>query len=133
MILRGVGARILADNVPLLYDFYTEILGFKVLWGHRDSPYVAFAEADKDTPAFAVFAKADMKHYESYIPLPSQERSDYTTYCLGFDDVDAAYEILKARGVPFMGEPRNVPGWEMRSVFFRDPEGNLFEIAGPVK
>ena len=36
MILRGMGTRILADSIPELFDFHTEKLGFKVVWGERN-------------------------------------------------------------------------------------------------
>ena len=132
-MLKGVGVRILADDVPALYDFYTEKLGFKVIWGDRGGPYVAFAEIDGEKPAFAIFAKTGMKDYNGYIPMEGPKKSDCVVCCTGADDVDAAYEALKGKGVQFMGKPQNVPNWEMRCVYFRDPEGNLFEIAGEMK
>ena len=137
MILRGVVARILAEDVPALYDFYTEKLGFKVLWGDRTTGYVSFVEADAERvegkPAFAIFLKSGMKDYEGYVPLPGGNKSDQIVCCLGVEDVDVAYENLKSRGVEFIGAPRNMPDWYMRCVYFRDPEGNLFEISSTIK
>ena len=133
MMLKGVGARILADDIPVLYDFYTEKLGFKVYWGDRDGSYVSFGESDSDKPAFAIFLKSGMKEYPEYAPLPEQPKADHVVYCTGADDVDVVYEELKAKGVEFMSAPRNMPGWFMRCVYFRDPEGNLFEISSEIK
>ena len=133
MILRGVGVRILANDIPTLYDFYTEKLGVKVFWGDRNGQYVSFAEADGDKPAFSIFLKTAMADYKGYIPLVEQNKSDQVVYCTGLDDVDAFYDELRNKGVEFMGEPQNIPGWQIRCVYFRDPEGNLFEIAGVMK
>ena len=133
MILRSFCVRILADDIPTLYDFYTEKLGFKVTWGDRNGRYVSFSEPDNDKELFAIFSKSGMKDYQGYTPLDGQEKSDQIVCCTGFDDVDAAYEELKIKGIEFMGEPRNIPEWFMRCVYFRDPEGNLIEIAGPLK
>jgi lactoylglutathione lyase len=45
----------------------------------------------------------------------------------GVEDVDAAYEALKARGVTFLRPPTDQP-WGLRTAYFADPEGNLWEI-----
>ena len=43
------------------------------------------------------------------------------------DDVDAAYEALKAKGVTFLRPPTDQP-WGLRTAHFADPEGNPWEI-----
>ena len=48
------------------------------------------------------------------------------------EDVDAAAEVLRARGLIFEQEPANMP-WGTRQGSFRDPEGYAIEIVGPVK
>src|SRR5258707_1285137 len=45
----------------------------------------------------------------------------------GVDDVDAAYETLKAEGVTFLRPPTD-QSWGLRTAHFADPEGNLWEI-----
>ena len=49
----------------------------------------------------------------------------------GVEDVDAAYEELKAKGVTFLRPPTNQP-WGLRTAYFADPEGNLWEINQPL-
>ena len=45
-------------------------------------------------------------------------------------EMNSAYEEWKAKGVEFLSAPiRRSP--EMQMVFFKDPEGNLFELLGP--
>ena len=46
-------------------------------------------------------------------------------------DVDAAYQELTARGVEFEDAPANRP-WGARMAAFRDPEGFVVEIVGPL-
>ncbi len=48
------------------------------------------------------------------------------------DDVTAAYEALRARGVQFVQEPRIVTG-ENWSAVFPDPNGHRLSIFGPKK
>lgn len=43
-------------------------------------------------------------------------------------DLDADYLRLKEAGVTFLGEPQYIEAWGMRCTYFRDPEGNLFEL-----
>lgn len=42
------------------------------------------------------------------------------------EDVDAVYQELAAKGVPFFIEPRGVGN--LRIAFFRDPDGNALEL-----
>lgn len=46
-------------------------------------------------------------------------------------NVDAAYEELKAKGVYFLRPPTDQP-WGLRTAYFADPEGTLWEINSPV-
>ncbi len=48
------------------------------------------------------------------------------------DDIDATYETLKAKGVTFLRLPAN-QSWGLRTAYFADPEGNLWEINQPVE
>ncbi len=50
----------------------------------------------------------------------------------GVDDVDAAYDELKSRGVEFLRPPTDQP-WGLRTAYFADPEGNLWEINQPIE
>src|SRR5947209_613911 len=50
----------------------------------------------------------------------------------GVEDVDAAYQTLSAKGVRFLRPPTDQP-WGLRTAYFADPEGNLWEINQPVK
>jgi len=45
----------------------------------------------------------------------------------GVEDIDAAYETLRAKGVTFLRPPTDQP-WGLRTAYFADPEGNLWEI-----
>ena len=49
----------------------------------------------------------------------------------GVEDVDAAYEALKAKGVTLL-RPPTTQSWGLRTAYFADPEGNIWEINQPV-
>ncbi len=50
----------------------------------------------------------------------------------GVENVDAAYQTLKAEGVTFLRPPTD-QSWGLRTAHFADPEGNLWEINQPVE
>jgi lactoylglutathione lyase len=42
--------------------------------------------------------------------------------------VDSCYAELVAKGAPILQPPTDLPTWRHRTLFFRDPEGNMIEI-----
>ena len=48
-------------------------------------------------------------------------------------NVDETYKTLLAKGVTFVNEPIDMPGWGMRVVHLRDPEENLIEFYTPLE
>jgi catechol 2,3-dioxygenase-like lactoylglutathione lyase family enzyme len=42
--------------------------------------------------------------------------------------IDACHAELLSKGVPILREPTELPDWRHRTLFFRDPEGNIIEI-----
>ncbi|KGF69340.1 hypothetical protein LL06_11345 [Hoeflea sp. BAL378] len=42
--------------------------------------------------------------------------------------VDSCHSELVAAGVEILRAPTDLPDWRHRTVFFRDPEGNIIEI-----
>ena len=50
------------------------------------------------------------------------------TIGINVNDVDKEYERLSLLDVEFINSPTTFP-WGARSVHFRDPDGNLIEIA----
>ncbi len=53
-----------------------------------------------------------------------------TEIVFSVEDLTAAYEALKGRGVSFTQEPRNVTG-PMWAANFNDPDGHRLSIFGP--
>lgn len=59
---------------------------------------------------------------------PSGARSLLVSFV---EDVDAIYSDFTAKGVEFVRTPIDRP-WGLRTAHFKDPEGNIWEIAQPV-
>lgn len=85
------------------------------------------------------FAMAGMAFFDAggvrlMLTKPSSAEFDHKNSILYFEvaDCQAAYAALKARGVPFDGEPHLVGKTgthEMWMAFCRDPEGNVIGIS----
>jgi catechol 2,3-dioxygenase-like lactoylglutathione lyase family enzyme len=58
-------------------------------------------------------------------PAASGARFQFT---VGVDDVDATCEQLRERGVELLNGPIDRP-WGIRTASFKDPAGNIWEIA----
>jgi catechol 2,3-dioxygenase-like lactoylglutathione lyase family enzyme len=46
--------------------------------------------------------------------------------------IDAWHAELVARGIPILSPPKDLAGWRHRTLFFRDPEGNVLEHCAEV-
>lgn len=60
-------------------------------------------------------------------PAPDERRVEVV---FSVDDIEAAYQALRSRGVEFRREPRLVMGDE-HAADFRDPDGHVLSILGP--
>lgn len=110
------------------FDFYTEKLGLVPVWGDRGGPYTSFSMGEGAAPCMAMFAGANMSMFTAYAQPKTGEQPDTVVAVIPTDDLDGDYKRLKDAGVPFIGEPQLIADWQMRCVYFRDPEGNLFEL-----
>lgn len=110
------------------FDFYTTKMGLVPVWGDRNGPYTSFAIKEGESPCFAIFAGANMSMYEGYKQPNGNTQPDTITAIIPSDDLDKDYMRLKEAGVEFLGEPQLIEDWGMRCTYFRDPEGNLFEL-----
>ncbi len=110
------------------YDFYTAKMGLTPVWGDRNGPYTSFTVNEGEPPCFAIFAGANMTMFKGYVQPGGNVQPDTITAIIPSTDLDGDYLRLKESGVQFLGEPQTIEDWGMRCTYFRDPEGNLFEL-----
>ena len=124
--------RLLVQDYRKCFEFYTEKLGLEPLWDVEDC-YGAFKVAD-GIEGLAIFTSDFMApvvgNADKGQPVGMREKS---MVCFEVDNVDDAFNAYKAKGVEFVNEPVDMPGWGMRVVHLRDPEGNLIELYTPLK
>lgn len=116
------------NNYGECFDFYTEKMGLITVWGDRNSPYTSFAISSDAPPCFAIFDGSAMSLFKGYEQPTTNTQPDTTVAVIPTLNLDEDYLRLKEAGVPFVGEPQFIEEWGMRCTYFRDPEGNLFEL-----
>ena len=63
-------------------------------------------------------------------PADPKRSCDVGIRHLAFDvtGIDEEYERLKAQDVPFLSPPQSIGNHGVRSVYLRDPDGNIVEL-----
>ena len=117
--MKFTGICLITQNVHALVDFYAAVLGVSA---EGDDTH---AELKTEGAQLTIYSVEGM---ESLAPS-SMKNAGYGGITIGFEvkDVDAEYERLKTIGVPFVKLPVTHP-WGARSVWFRDPDGNIVDF-----
>ena len=98
--------------------FYRDVLGFKLKSSDAAFHFAAF---DVDGMRFAVAADGPDAQDDASRP------DRLTGIGIVVDDVDAAYQEMKAKGARFTMAPSRQP-WGGYMAMFADPDGNVFYL-----
>jgi len=122
--MKFTGICLVTEDLPALVRFYTEILGCQAVGDEHH------AEFDFNGSSLAIFTRPGM---EEMAP-GSMQGAGYGSFTIGFEveDVDVQYERLKTFGVTFVKLAASYP-WGTRSVWFRDPDGNIVDFYSRVR
>jgi len=116
---------LITTNVNQLVNFYENVLGMKAQWSGAQ-----YAEFRTGVGVLAIFS-ADAQ--EKYIPGSADAASNRSSI-LEFQvaDVDRQYARLQTLVTLWVKKPTTQP-WGTRSLYFRDPDGNLVDFYMPTK
>lgn len=115
-----VDACVITKDVKRLVQFYEPVLQSKAKWSGEN-----YAELATGAGVLAIFSSSAQ---EKYIP-GSAEAAKNRTIILEFQvaDVDAEYQRLQDLVKVWVKPPTTQP-WGTRSIYFRDPDGNLINF-----
>jgi catechol 2,3-dioxygenase-like lactoylglutathione lyase family enzyme len=113
-------ACLITNDVSRLVAFYEPALGLRARWSGKD-----YAEFQTGRGVLAIFS-AEVQ--DKYIP-ESAEAAKNKSLVLEFEvtDVDREYRRLERLVRTWVKPPTTQP-WGTRSVYFRDPDGNLVDF-----
>lgn len=107
--------------------FYHDVLGFDVQFEDDDS--VGF---DIKSMAFIVL-QVDRARVQLQNEPATTPRAGASAFLTSFtDDVDVLHADLAGRGIEFFQPPTDQP-WGMRTAYFKDPDGHVWELAQPIQ
>jgi catechol 2,3-dioxygenase-like lactoylglutathione lyase family enzyme len=112
------------DDFDGTVDFYAKKVGLPVRL--RAEGYAEFAVEGAKFALLSRSRAAELTGEKpSGRPAPGPDRAAVTVLV---EDVNRVFQELSGRGVQFLGGPKD-RAWGQRSVYFRDPEGHLIELA----
>ncbi|HLY32695.1 MAG TPA: VOC family protein [Ktedonobacterales bacterium] len=110
--------------------FYRDILGLEINESESTPDSISFRMDNVHFFLLEASSAAQMISEEAL--EPKLKGGPRVLLAAGVADVDAAYEGLKAKGVTFLRPPTDQP-WRLRTAYFADPEGNVWEISHPIR
>lgn len=123
--------RLLVGDFEATFRFYREVLGLPTTYPpHAAGPYAEF-ELGGDK-YLGLFDRGLMLDAVGRAPDLDRTPDDHALLCLSVEDVDGEARRLQSLGVELEAPPADHEPWGMRTVYVRDPEGNLVELYGPL-
>lgn len=117
--------RLNVANYQACKDFYSKVLGFKIISEDAKDEYAELATGETRITLFnrqklGTFVDSEAVTYDA----------EYAGVVLSFrvKSLEDAIAHLKNNNVEMTGTPTNYPRWGFVSAFFRDPDGNLVEL-----
>ena len=118
-------ACLITNNVNRLIQFYEPILALKAQRSGED-----YAEFRTGMGVLALFSEAAQEKYIPGSVEPANNRSVILEFQVA--DVDKEYARLQSFVKTWVKPPTTQP-WGTRSIYFRDPDGNLVDFYVPPK
>jgi catechol 2,3-dioxygenase-like lactoylglutathione lyase family enzyme len=116
---------LITNNVQRLVDFYEPILQLKANWSGKD-----YAEFSMGNLVLAIFSAEAQEGYIPGVSVAANNKSMVLEFKVA--DVDREYRRLGSLVKTWVKPPTTQP-WGTRSIYFRDPDGNLVDFYTPPK
>jgi lactoylglutathione lyase len=124
----GYLAVLFVSDLDRARDFYQNVLGLEL--GNADDEGAYFSLGPDGLMVISHETADDLLSAADVDRGPA--RGGRSVLATTVEDVDAAYEELRAKGVEFIRVPED-RDWGLRCAHFKDPDGNVWEIHSPVR
>jgi catechol 2,3-dioxygenase-like lactoylglutathione lyase family enzyme len=126
-------------DMERMIQFYADAFGFEVVgepFRWKDSELIDRIVDVPRSSACGAMLRAGSCYLELFqysAPPPTSTRPlqpfdrGYTHFCVDVTDIESEYERLKGLGMTF-NQPGPIDAGHVKSIYGRDPEGNLIEI-----
>ena len=125
-VLTAAEPQLFVADIKAACDFYTEKLGFTIVFVYGEPPFYAQVKRDRGW--------LNLKHMDEPVIDPQlRERESLLSADMGLDtaeEIKALYLEFQTAGVTFFQTLRKEP-WGARTFIVKDPDGNLLLFAGP--
>jgi predicted enzyme related to lactoylglutathione lyase len=118
--------RLLVEKFDECFAFYSQGLGLEVTWGKPGDVYASFKAGEG--LMVSIFAAKLMEEHLGKANDARQRSYDPSMLVFEVNDVDQVYAELATKDIVPLKAPHDMPGWGIRCMHLRDPEGNLLEI-----
>ena len=126
-------------DLDRMMAFYREAFGFELVgecFGWENSEFIDRIVDVPGSAARGAMLRAGtcyMELFEYSLPKPDSDRplnpydKGYTHFCVDVTDIENEFVRLKGLGMTF-GQPAPIDVGHVKTIYGRDPEGNLIEI-----
>lgn len=126
MKVKSSYTRLLVSNLEACFLFYRDVMEFKVTMDDLQDGYAEFATGDMH---LALFRRQEMAQIIGNAQKPADvECQDKVALIFIVPDLDQAYHQLRHKEIKFTTEPLSNLDYKIKTVYFRDPDGNLIGL-----
>ena len=117
--------RLLVSDFKACFRFYRDVMGFEPGFGTEDDTYADFALGEVN---ISLFDKHEMSQAVGTLDKSMRPDSqDHACLVFAVSNVDPFHQHLLDQGTNIVVAPMDHIDWGIRTVHFRDPDGNLLE------
>jgi lactoylglutathione lyase len=122
---------LLVEKFDECFRFYRDVMKFKVAWGKEGDSYASFIIGNN--MRMALFKRGQMAETVKTTNLPpDSECQDKFALVFEVKRFDEIVGELRKLGANFMTQIIKKPDWGIRTIFLRDPGGNLLQIESEI-
>ena len=126
MKVRASYTRLLVSDLEACFNFYRDMMEFKVNMEALRDGYAEFAAGDMRVALFRRQEMAEMIGSEN--KLTHTECQDKIVLIFTVADLESECQQLKHKGVKFTKEPLSNLYYNLKTAYMRDPDDNIIGI-----